>query len=95
MFSLQPEIGVIVIERSRVQSNDIGVAAQVLAVALLAGIALLHNTAVEPGPGRYVGIHLFMTIQAQGVLRFFGKRLVTSATIGLFPGMSRDQLSRH
>ena len=51
VFSLQQEIGVIVIERSRVQSNDIGAAAQVFAVALLAGIAFLHNTAVKSGPG--------------------------------------------
>lgn len=69
VFPFQQEVGVFVVEGGRVQANNIGAAAQVFTMALLARVVFFYNTAMKSGPGIYIRVDFFVTVQAQAGLR--------------------------
>lgn len=99
--SFQFEIGARVIEGIAVETNDIGVAAFVIGVTLLArrcfvGSARSNgNTTVKAGLRGNVGGNVFVTIETEFVLCLFGKRDVALIAVGFELSVPLYQLSRH
>ena len=96
MQSDQFEIRHRVIEPLFVETNDVGVAADVIRVA---GFALrragVRMASMKAGRGRDVVCHVLMAIHAQSALRLLVEGLVTAGAFDFDFGMSLDDLARH
>ena len=92
----QREVGHAVIERVLVETNDVGVAAEMVGVTSFALCSAgVRVPAVESGAARHVVRHDVVAVQAQTALRLLVEGLVTARARGFDIGVSCDDIAGH